>query len=55
MESTKSPMGKIKSMGKSIESQGCNGTVLVETYMIAGMGHGTPIAPGSGEDQCGRA
>jgi poly(hydroxyalkanoate) depolymerase family esterase len=30
-----------------------NGTVLVETFMITGMGHGTPIAPGSGEDQCG--
>ena len=30
-----------------------NGTVLVETFTVNGMRHGTPIAPGSGEDQCG--
>lgn len=32
-----------------------SGIVRVETYMIANMGHGTPIAPGPGEDQCGTA
>ena len=29
------------------------GTVRVETYIIAGMGHGTPISPGPGAEQCG--
>jgi hypothetical protein len=27
----------------------------VETYTITGMGHGTPVDPGSGETQCGTA
>lgn len=31
------------------------GVPLVETYVIAGMQHGTPIDPGSGESQCGTA
>ena len=31
------------------------GTPLVETYTITGMGHGTPVDPGSGETQCGTA
>ncbi|KRD79427.1 PHB depolymerase family esterase [Lysobacter sp. Root983] len=31
------------------------GRALVETYTIAGMGHGTPVDPGSGESQCGTA
>ncbi|MFB8829397.1 hypothetical protein ACE0DR_08490 [Azotobacter sp. CWF10] len=30
-----------------------SGNVLVESYMIAGMGHATPIDPGTGESQCG--
>jgi poly(hydroxyalkanoate) depolymerase family esterase len=30
-----------------------NGDTLVETVMVSGMGHGTPIDPGDGEDQCG--
>jgi poly(hydroxyalkanoate) depolymerase family esterase len=30
-----------------------NSTVLVEAFTINGMRHGTPISPGSGEDQCG--
>ncbi len=30
-----------------------DGKVLVESYAIAGMGHGTPVAPGTGEEQCG--
>lgn len=31
------------------------GASRVETYTIAGMGHGAPIAPGDAEDSCGRA
>ncbi len=31
------------------------GRALVETYTIPGMGHGTPVDPGSGETQCGSA
>ena len=31
------------------------GSALVETYMISNMGHGAPIAPGSGEANCGTA
>lgn len=30
-----------------------NGETLVETVLISGMGHGTPIDPGDGDDQCG--
>lgn len=30
-----------------------SGTALVETYAIAGMGHGTPVDPGAAEKQCG--
>ena len=30
-----------------------NGRVLVETFTITGMGHGTPIAPGPRVEQCG--
>ncbi|TDR40046.1 poly(hydroxyalkanoate) depolymerase family esterase [Tahibacter aquaticus] len=32
-----------------------SGQPRVETYTISGMGHGTPVAPGSGESQCGTA
>lgn len=32
-----------------------SGAPWVETYSIAGMGHGTPIDPGSAADQCGTA
>lgn len=32
-----------------------HGKVAVERYVIAGMGHGVPVDPGSGEDQCGSA
>lgn len=32
-----------------------SGTPLVETWTITGMGHGTPVDPGSGETQCGTA
>jgi poly(hydroxyalkanoate) depolymerase family esterase len=31
------------------------GRALVETYTVAGMGHGVPVDPGSGESQCGTA
>lgn len=31
------------------------GTPRVETYAITGMGHGTPVDPGTGETQCGTA
>ena len=30
-----------------------SGKALVETYSITGMGHGTPVDPGTGERQCG--
>lgn len=30
-----------------------NGTPVVETYTITGMGHGTPVDPGSADDECG--
>ncbi|MFC4565561.1 PHB depolymerase family esterase [Nocardiopsis mangrovi] len=32
-----------------------SGTPAVTTYLIAGLGHGTPVDPGSGADQCGTA
>lgn len=32
-----------------------SGKALVETYSITGMGHGTPVDPGTGERQCGTA
>jgi poly(hydroxyalkanoate) depolymerase family esterase len=32
-----------------------NGKVLVETVLVKGMGHGTPISPGNANNQCGKA
>lgn len=32
-----------------------SGNARVETWSITGMGHGTPVDPGSGETQCGTA
>jgi poly(hydroxyalkanoate) depolymerase family esterase len=32
-----------------------NGVTLLETVLIDGMGHGTPVAPGNGPEQCGKA
>lgn len=32
-----------------------SGNARVETYSITGMGHGTPVDPGTGETQCGTA
>ncbi|MFC3995614.1 alpha/beta hydrolase family esterase [Nocardiopsis sediminis] len=32
-----------------------SGAAAVTTYLIAGMGHGTPVDPGPAEDQCGTA
>jgi poly(hydroxyalkanoate) depolymerase family esterase len=34
---------------------GADGTELIEDHLIAGMGHGTPLAPGEGVDRCGTA
>jgi poly(hydroxyalkanoate) depolymerase family esterase len=34
---------------------GADGTELIEDHLIAGMGHGTPLAAGVGEDRCGVA
>lgn len=31
------------------------GNAVVETYSITGMGHGQPVDPGSGTEQCGTA
>ncbi|MFD0020306.1 PHB depolymerase family esterase [Streptomyces sp. NPDC058382] len=31
------------------------GRPAVETYSVSGMGHGLPVSPGSGADQCGSA
>ncbi len=31
-----------------------NGKVLVETFIVDGMGHGTPIDPGVADNQCGK-
>ena len=30
-----------------------HGKTVVERYVITGMGHGVPVDPGNGEDQCG--
>jgi poly(hydroxyalkanoate) depolymerase family esterase len=32
-----------------------SGNALVETVLIQGMGHGTPVDPGTGDIECGRA
>jgi poly(3-hydroxybutyrate) depolymerase len=32
-----------------------DGTAVVETFSITGMGHGDPVEPGTGPDQCGTA
>lgn len=32
-----------------------SGVAKLETYVITGMGHGTPVDPGTGETQCGTA
>lgn len=32
-----------------------DGSLRVETVLVSGMGHGTPVDPGSGEQQCGTA
>ncbi|MBX3698324.1 MAG: PHB depolymerase family esterase [Dokdonella sp.] len=37
------------------EYRNASGTTLVETYTITGMGHGTPVDPGTGPTQCGTA
>lgn len=32
-----------------------NGNAMVETFLVNGMGHGTPIDPGTADAQCGKA
>jgi poly(hydroxyalkanoate) depolymerase family esterase len=32
-----------------------SGKALVETVLVSGMGHGTPVAPGNADNQCGKA
>jgi poly(hydroxyalkanoate) depolymerase family esterase len=34
---------------------GLDGNEVIEDHLIAGMGHGTPLAPGEGAEQCGTA
>lgn len=42
--------------GRDTRSQwSSNGKVVVERHVVAGMGHGTPVDPGSGPTQCGTA
>ena len=43
---------KVKGFAHEIYKD-AKGNVLVERYIITGMGHGTPVDPGHGEDQCG--
>lgn len=35
--------------------QDSEGRALVETWLIEGLGHGTPVNPGAGDEHCGRA
>ncbi|MFI9764098.1 alpha/beta hydrolase family esterase [Streptomyces sp. NPDC051963] len=35
--------------------RGAGGAAVVETYSLTGMGHGQPVDPGSGSEQCGTA
>lgn len=35
--------------------QDANGKALVETFLVNGLGHGTPIDPGNADAQCGKA
>ncbi|MFB9464125.1 extracellular catalytic domain type 1 short-chain-length polyhydroxyalkanoate depolymerase [Streptomyces cinereospinus] len=35
--------------------RGADGRAVVETYGLTGMGHGQPVDPGSGAEQCGTA
>ncbi|MFE1511833.1 alpha/beta hydrolase family esterase [Streptomyces sp. NPDC058726] len=35
--------------------RGPDGNAVVETYSLTGMGHGQPVDPGTGDEQCGTA
>jgi poly(hydroxyalkanoate) depolymerase family esterase len=39
----------------SVENYDKNGQTVVRVYRVSGMGHGTPVDPGSATDQCGAA
>ena len=41
--------------GTSVENYNAGGQTVVKVYRISGMGHGTPVDPGSAADQCGTA
>jgi poly(hydroxyalkanoate) depolymerase family esterase len=41
--------------GTSVENYDSNGQTVVRVYRVSGMGHGTPVHPGSATDQCGTA
>lgn len=41
--------------GTSVENYDPGGQTVVRVYRVSGMGHGTPVDPGSAADQCGRA
>ncbi len=38
-----------------MENYNAGGQTVVKVYRISGMGHGTPVDPGSAADQCGTA
>jgi poly(hydroxyalkanoate) depolymerase family esterase len=48
-EQVKDAMGDLHSLYRNRD-----GEVLVESHRIEGMGHGVPVDPGPGEDQCGK-
>lgn len=41
--------------GTSVENYDSGGQTVVRVYRVSGMGHGTPVDPGSAADQCGAA
>jgi feruloyl esterase len=41
--------------GTSVENYTSGGQVVVRVQLVANMGHGTPVDPGSATDQCGAA
>jgi poly(hydroxyalkanoate) depolymerase family esterase len=41
--------------GTSVENYDSGGQTVVRVYRISGMGHGTPVHPGTAADQCGTA
>jgi feruloyl esterase len=41
--------------GTSVENYDSGGQTVVRVYRVSGMGHGTPVDPGTAADQCGTA